>query len=211
MATGTIAQTTTPQLTLADFPADVHDKLAPIFERLTQERIANEQDAQAWRARKLKKFTDLSFVGAAYLSRNRRSADKTSAWAVPTPPSSLTGRQDAVEQGVIQGIEFCQCMVDNLSNVSGGVYLTEVIMGMADALAKADDREGCLARIRGFASVLEAACVIYLTDGSNQPDHRKQQVATHRTADNQEFAQMIRVNETYNAIYYLRNKIWGNT
>ncbi len=43
------------------------------------------QELAAWKARPVMKFNALSFVGKAYRSRGRRSANKVTAWAVNPP------------------------------------------------------------------------------------------------------------------------------
>jgi hypothetical protein len=117
-----------------------------------QKEADDAQTAQQWRDRKRVKFTDLSFVGKNYRSRNRRSANKVTAWAVKTPDTNKA----AAAQGAAMAVEFCQWTVD--SPIAGaGRGLFEVIEGMADRLAKAKPRDRWTeeTRITAFCSVLE--------------------------------------------------------
>jgi len=129
----------------------------------TQE-VTNAQTAKQWSERKKVKFTDLSFVGKAYRSRNRRSA-KVTAWAVKTEPFRA-----AAAQGVSMAMEFCQWTVD--AKVAGtGLGLAQIIEGMADRLekAKGPERWSEQLRIRGFCSVLETHAQLF-AGHVNQPD-----------------------------------------
>ena len=114
--------------------------------------------ARQWRERRRMKFTDLSFVGKEYRSRNRRSADKMTAWAV----KSVSTSKEAAAQGVSMGMEFAQWNVD--SKLSGsGIGLAQVIEGIAERLAKVGPEDYFQERTRliGFCSVLETYAQLF--------------------------------------------------
>lgn len=132
-----------------------------------QKKIDDDRTAQLWRDRKRVKFADLSFVGKKYRSRNRRSANKMSAWAIKTP----TNLRDAAAQGVSMGMEFCQWIVDS-PHAGSGYGLFEVVKGMAERLASLEggyDQFGEEVRIRGLCSVLETYAQLF-AGYPNMPD-----------------------------------------
>ena len=137
-----------------------------------------EQQAQilaAWKLRHVKKLNALSFVGKAYRSRGRRSADKVTAWAV-NPPACTA---EAAALGTGFAFEFADMVAHSQdSKFCGlGYMLGAVIVGMADAMAKAgpDEREQHMACIRGFAGVLESCASSWLachSDSANAEQHK---------------------------------------
>lgn len=133
-------------------------ELARIMAESAQKKADDERTAQQWRDRRRVKFTDLSFVGKKYRSRSRRSANKVTAWAVKTPDT----HQDAAAQGVAMAMEFCQWTVDSLV-ASTGLGLFEVIRGMAERLAKVQQRDLWREEIRitGFCSILESHASLF--------------------------------------------------
>ena len=115
-----------------------------------------EQQAQilaTWKSRHVKKLNALSFVGKAYRSRGRRSADKVTAWAV-NPPACTA---EAAALGTGFAFEFADMVAHSQdSKFCGmGYMLGAVIVGMADAMAKAgpDEREQHKTRLAQLSEV----------------------------------------------------------
>lgn len=150
---------------------------SPEFEKIVN--ISLERTAAttaAWTTRPVTTLSTLPFVGKTYRSRGRRSANKVSAWAVKPPefPS------EAAALGASHAFEFADMMhhAENARICGTGHLLEAVILGMADTLAKATDkdREQHIACIRGFAAVLEASASAWLSgfgnsDSSNATQH----------------------------------------
>lgn len=132
-------------------------------------RLAKQQrDAEvleAYRARPKPKFSELPFVGKKYRSRNRRSADKSTAWAV---------KPELGEMAAMQGYEYARQFLHHINakahdELEGGcdpwagfgVSLENIVLGMADTLAscKPSDKDSHLRVIRGFCSVMEIAAI----------------------------------------------------
>ena len=133
--------------------------------------------AAAWKMRPVKTLATLDSTGKAYRSRGRLSATKMSAWAVKPPKDT----SDAAVLGAAHAFEFAAMMrhTENSKFCGTGHLLEAVILGMADTLTKATDkdREQHLACIRGFAAVLEAGASVWLSgfggsDSSNAIQHQ---------------------------------------
>lgn len=132
----------------------------------------SQREAKAltdYRSRPKPKFSELPFVGKKYRSRNRRSADKLTAWAVKPELGAMAA---------VQGFEYARQFMHALHamNVNGrepwagyGVSLENIIEGMADTLAtcKPSDKYAHLKVIRGFCSVLETAVIEFLDSNSS--------------------------------------------
>ena len=149
-----------------DHPGYKANYLAYISER--------ESVEAAWKARPVTKLSTLPFVGKTYRSRGRRSANKVSAWAVKPP--ECTGEASVL--GADYAFQFAAMMKhpENARFCGAGYFLEAVIVGMADALAKAtpQDRAQHLACIRGFAGVLEAGASSWLCGGDSDSGNATQ-------------------------------------
>lgn len=165
------------------------ETLDQIFARLEIERPGDKANLEAmlardkattdaWKARPVTKLATLPFVGQSYRSRGRRSADKVSAWAVKPPKCG----SEAAVLGADYAFQFAAMMKhpENSKFCGTGHFLEAVILGMADTLAGATDkdREQHLACIRGFAAVIEAGASSWLSglggsDSSNAIQHRE--------------------------------------
>ena len=140
------------------------------------ERMAQQaQMLAAWKSRQVKQFNALPFVGKAYRSRGRRSADKVTAWAVNPPECTA----EAAALGADYAFQFADMVAysDDAKFCGTGYMLEAVIVGMADAVAKAgpDGRERHIACIRGFAGVLESCASSWLAGWSDSEDARQHQ------------------------------------
>ncbi len=142
------------------------------YAHLQADQLAQKQrDAQvleAYRNRPKPKFSELPFVGKKYRSRNRRSADKMTAWAVKPEPG---------EVAAIQGFEYARQFMHALSarTTDGrepwagyGISLENIIVGMADTLSgcKPSDEAAHLKVIRGFCSAMELAAIAFVDSNS---------------------------------------------
>ena len=120
------------------------------------------QELAAWKARPVKRFNALPFVGKAYRSRGRRSANKVTAWAVNPPECTA----EAAALGAGLAFEFADMVAysEDAKFCGTGYMLGAVIVGMADAMATAgpNERERHIACIRGFAGVLESCASSWL-------------------------------------------------
>ena len=145
----------------------------------------------AWKARPVKRFNALPFVGKAYRSRARRSANKVTAWAV-NPPACTS---EAAAFGAGLAFEFAEMVAysEDAKFCGTGYLLEAVIVGMADAMAKAgpNEREGHIACIRGFAGVLESCASSRLAGCSEAEDAGQHQT---RLAQLSEVQARMRIN-----------------
>ena len=140
------------------------------------ERKAQQAQILAqWKARHVKRFNALSFVGPEYRSRNRRSAKKVTAWAVNPPECTA----EAAALGTGFAFEFADMVAhsQDAKFCGTGYMLGAVIVGMADAMAKAgpDERERHIACIRGFAGVLESCASAWLACHSDSENAEQYQ------------------------------------
>lgn len=150
----------------------------PDFTAYVDAKLARDEEIKtAWQLRPVTTLSTLPFVGKTYRSRGRLSANKVSAWAVKPPQCT----SDAAELGASHAFEFAAMMqhAENGKFCGTGHLLEAVILGMADTLAKATDkdREQHMACIRGFAGVLEASASAWLSgfmdsDSSNAIQHQ---------------------------------------
>ena len=145
----------------------------------------------AWKARPVKRFNALPFVGKAYRSRGRRSANKVTAWAVNPPECTA----EAAALGAGLAFEFADMVAysEDAKFCGTGYLLEAVIVGMADAMAKAgpDERKQHMACIRGFAGVLESCASSWLAGCSEAEDARQHQT---RLAQLSEVQARMRIN-----------------
>lgn len=166
----------------------IHDRLEierPGFkaevDRIMAENARNKTEAeqkqaaatQMHRARPRPKFTDLSFVGKKYRSRNRRSANKVTAWAVnPNYKDASTGVDYAW-----QFMHYLNQLNGTGKNIAGyGGSLAAVIEDMADTLAACkgqQQRDAHLRVIRGFCAPLECSALVYFDSGRGASDDSK--------------------------------------
>lgn len=150
----------------------------PGFNAEVEAKLARDAaTTAAWKLRPVKTLATLDSTGKAYRSRGRRSVNKMSAWAVKPPQCT----SEAAVLGASHAFEFAAMMrhAENAKLCGTGHLLEAVILGMADTLAKATDkdREQHLACIRGFAAVLEAGSSTWLSglggsDSSNATQHQ---------------------------------------
>lgn len=184
----------------SDSPRLVTSRRA-IFVRQFNEAQRNTQALEAYRNRPMPKFSELPFVGKKYRSRNRRSADKMTAWAVKPELGAMAA---------VQGFEYARQLIQSIGTrnsegkmpwVAYGVHLENIIIGMADTLAncKPDDKNANLTVIRGFCSLMEMAAVDFL-DGNTTDE--KLNAATYAR-------HMARIDEHKPHVYDCNTQPWA--
>ena len=145
-------------------------------------KVRDAAHVQAYRDRPDLKFSELPFVGKKYRSRNRRSANKVTAWAVK-PPADIS-------DGAVMGDSYAMALITMLGRGRNdaspwcgyGIHLERVIEGMADTLAtcKPCDRDKHLAVIRGFCSLFECAAMVWIDGGRGIPEQALANTYAHR-------------------------------
>ena len=146
--------------------------MAAVESEQAAKKVRDAANVQAYRDRPDLKFSELPFVGKKYRSRNRRSANKVTAWAV-NPPATIG-------DGAVMGAGYAMALITMLGRgrdvasswLGYGVTLERVIEGMADTLVtcKPCDRERHLAVIRGFCSLFECAAMVWVDGGRGSPE-----------------------------------------